>query len=823
MTYIPPHDDATGHDDTHDDYADDTAIGTLPDDASTYSSSSSASDDTLSDDDSSVDDEPLVDNEAIPPHVVDDNIITDDNSTSSHDHSADDDSDDDDLSYDDSADVDAESNTSSIAGISKPDTSDTSDVDETPASVPPTTTPPISALRSADTLGDTATDTANTTNSRPKRSESATQRNSYVPDFKGKSYEVQFLQHTKQRSKPKPVIDDYYRASVNVMFTQMSAKKGIKTFGESAIAAMFKEYNQLNDMNVFGSVNPDTLTRDQKYKALHAINLIKEKRCGRIKGRTCADGRPQRAYVPREEATSPTVSMEALMATLVIDAKEQRDVAIFDVPGAYLHADMPDDKFVLLKLEGEFVNIMCDVNPNYIPFVRTEKGKKVLYLQLLKALYGCIESALLWYNCYTNSLNKLGFKINETDKCIANKMINGKQCTIVWYVDDNKLSHVDKNVVSDVIKSVEDFYGPLVTTRGRKHTFLGMSIEFCKNGSVKIGMREHIKEAIDVFGEDVSTKVSSPANLGLNIVDETSPELNMEQQDLFHSIVAKLLWVMKRGRPDIETTIAFLCTRVAAPTEQDWKKLRRLLQFLNQTIDDVRVVAADDLSSLFTWIDAAYAVHPNMRSHTGGTMSMGLGVLHCKSSKQKLNTKSSTEAEVVGTSDYVPYNIHMVMFMKHQGYDLKTNILYQDNQSAIRMETNGRNSCTGNSRHVDIRYFFVKDRVDKKEIQIMYCPTQQMLADYFTKPLQGKLFHNMRRVIMGWDHISILKTYLSSTSKKRVGISVDEDKINTTKNEEKLPRQNMNHATYAQVLTNTLPMTAPMTAKQNSPHNNMNK
>jgi hypothetical protein len=583
---------------------------------------------------------------------------------------------------------------------------------------------------------------------------------------------------------------------------------------------MFKEYNQLNDMKVFGSVNPDTLTKTQKGKALHAINLIKEKRCGRIKGRTCADGRPQRAYVPREEATSPTVSMEALMATLVIDAKEQRDVAIFDVPGAYLHADMPKEKFVLLKLEGEFVNIMCDVNPQYTHFVRTENGKKVLYLQLLKALYGCIESALLWYKCYTTTLKKMGFKINHTDKCIANKMINDKQCTVVWYVDDNKLSHVDENVVSKVIKSVEDVYGPLVTTRGKKHTFLGMDIEFCNDGSVKIGTKEYINEAIKDFDEDVSKNVSSPANLGLNTIDQKSPLLPIKKKDLFHSIVAKLLWVMKRGRPDIETTIAFLCTRVAAPTDQDWKKLRRLLQFLNQTIDDIRIVAADDLSALFTWIDAAYAVHPNMRSHTGGAMSMGTGVLHCKSSKQKLNTKSSTEAEVVGTSDYVPYSIHMAMFMKHQGYELKSNVLFQDNQSAIKMETNGRNSCTGNSRHVDIRYFFVKDRVDKNELKIEYCPTQQMLADYFTKPLQGTLFHNMRRVIMGWDHISKLKEYMSSPSKKRVGFIVDEEKMNSTKNEEKLvPRKISSHATYAQALTGN----AEITAGQKFPNNNTNK
>ena len=134
-------------------------------------------------------------------------------------------------------------------------------------------------------------------------------------------------------------------------------------------------------------------------------------------------------------------------------------------------------------------------------------------------------------------------------------------------------------------------------------------------------------------------------------------------------------------------------------------------------------------------------------------MSFGHSALHTKSSKQKLNTKSSTEAELVGVSDYLPYNIWMSNFLKEQGYGLKSNILYQDNQSAIRMEVNGRNSCTGNSRHIDIRYFFVKDQIDKGYLTVKYCPTEQMLADFFTKPLQGATFNKFRNEIMG--HVPI--------------------------------------------------------------------
>ena len=85
----------------------------------------------------------------------------------------------------------------------------------------------------------------------------------------------------------------------------------------------------------------------------------------------------------------------------------------------------------------------------------------------------------------------------------------------------------------------------------------------------------------------------------------------------------------------------------------------------------------------------------------------------------------------------------MINLMEAQGYKFKDKVMFQDNMSAMKMEKNGRNSCTGNSRH----YFFVKDRLDKKEFRLEYCPTGNMIADYFTKPLQGALFTKFRAVI----------------------------------------------------------------------------
>jgi hypothetical protein len=129
-----------------------------------------------------------------------------------------------------------------------------------------------------------------------------------------------------------------------------------------------------------------------------------------------------------------------------------------------------------------------------------------------------------------------------------------------------------------------------------------------------------------------------------------------------------------------------------------------------------------------------------MKSHTGGALSLGRGVIYGTSKQQKLNTKSSTEAELVGADDVMPQMLWTLYFLEAQGYKVDSNTLFQDNKSAILLETNGRGSSGKRTRHINVRYFFIADRVKSKEIQIAYCPTGIMIADYFTKPLQGLIF-----------------------------------------------------------------------------------
>jgi hypothetical protein len=177
---------------------------------------------------------------------------------------------------------------------------------------------------------------------------------------------------------------------------------------------------------------------------------------------------------------------------------------------------------------------------------------------------------------------------------------------------------------------------------------------------------------------------------------------------------------------------------------------------------------ADDMCKMQTRVDTSYAIHKDMKSHTGGAVSFGRGAAMSKSSKQKLNTKSSTEAELVGASDYLLYPIWAKKFLEVQGYPLKENIFYQDSQSMIKFEKNGRTSCGPKSRHIDIRSFFI-NQLNLEHINVQHCPTEQMLADFFIKPLQGSLFRKFQDVIMGHKHIDSLQEIVPTPSQKCVG------------------------------------------------------
>jgi hypothetical protein len=302
--------------------------------------------------------------------------------------------------------------------------------------------------------------------------------------------------------------------------------------------------------------------------------------------------------------------------------------------------------------------------------------------------------------------------------------------------------------VDEVFSYLTKAYGPMTITTGHKQSYLGMTFDFGVPGKVTISMSGYVDEILAFHQVPEKAKASSPASAKLFDIDDDSPNLREKDKIGFHSLVAKLLYMAKRVRPDILLAISFLTTRVSCPTEQDLDKLTRVLFYLNDTRHLALTLEVDRELKVLAYIDASHGIHSNFKGHTGGIISIGRGAVHAKSSKQKINSKSSTETELIGLSDYLSQVIWFQNFLEAQGYiSLEPATIFQDNKSAITMAHKGKH--TGEStRHINIRFYFIKHYLDNATVKLEYLPTERMIADILTKPLQGALFRDLRAKLL---------------------------------------------------------------------------
>ena len=273
-------------------------------------------------------------------------------------------------------------------------------------------------------------------------------------------------------------------------------------------------------------------------------------------------------------------------------------------------------------------------------------------------------------------------------------------------MDDLKSSHVLAEVNNEFEKWLQRKYGEhgKVKAHCRKiHNYLGMIFNYQEKGKVKINMTSYIEDMLEEFPEDLKkTDMARTPAAGDLFNEGQGEDLTMDCKEAFHRVVAKGLFVSKRARPDIHLTIATLCTQVKSPNESDWDKLVQLIKFLSGTRNKKLTLSADDLRIIKWFVDVAFAVHPDFKSHTGGNMTFGQGAVQSISRKQKLNTRSSTESELVGTNDISTMILWTRLFMEAQGYKIKKNILYQDNKSTILLELNGKKSSGKRMRTLNV-------------------------------------------------------------------------------------------------------------------------
>jgi hypothetical protein len=195
----------------------------------------------------------------------------------------------------------------------------------------------------------------------------------------------------------------------------------------------------------------------------------------------------EREIMSKEEASSPTIATESIVLTGIIDAKEKRDVITLDIPNAFVQTPAgttKDGKSIIMKIRGALADMLVDLDPLiYKDYVSIVDGNKGLYVQVLKAIYGMLQSVLPFYKKLRNDLESIGFKNNPYDPCVANRMINGTQYTVVWHVNDLKSSHKSAQVNDSFHHGLNEIFGNesigiVKTVRGKVHNHLAMTLDY---------------------------------------------------------------------------------------------------------------------------------------------------------------------------------------------------------------------------------------------------------------------------------------------------------------------------------------------------------
>ena len=530
----------------------------------------------------------------------------------------------------------------------------------------------------------------------------------------------------------------------------MSLMKGLRKHRQAGFEAMLKELMLVHETGTIEGIDYAKLSPAQKSRAIRSLLFFKEKykpdgTFDKLKARLVAGGHMQDRSVYSESDTSaPTVATEAVMMIAVIAAREQRHVVTVDIGGAFLKGKFREDSTpVYMRLDKDLADTLCAIDKGYEALLRPDGS---LYVKLTRPLYGLIEAAKLWHDEISSTLKKLGFEKNAYDQCTYNRVYEGHQHTVIIHVDDLMSTCCDDRANQQLIAALQEKYKEINVEQGSVHSYLGMTFDFSTKSKVKITQDGYVAEL--VASEDIKSAVKTPATEDLFVIDESSPELCASAKEHFHSLTAKLLYLSKRTRPDILVAVSFLTSRVLIATEQDGVKLTRVLRYLYGTQElGVTLEADEQVYKLYCYIDASFGVHADAKSHTGSVVTMGKGPIVAKSVKQKINTKSSTEAELVGLSDGLSLVIWARNFLEAQGYHMPPATVFQDNMSTIAMLKNGR-PTSDRTRHINIRFFFASDKQTGGEIEIEYKPTKEMLADILTKPLQGELFQQLRNELL---------------------------------------------------------------------------
>jgi hypothetical protein len=470
----------------------------------------------------------------------------------------------------------------------------------------------------------------------------------------------------------------------------------------------------------------------------------------KLKFRACLGGDKQK--VKKQHSASPTARQEHVNGVLCASMFNDYTINIGDVPAAFLNADAAykDGANYGVIIPKQYVHIVLKIKPEWSTHVNRNG---TLTLALKKAWYGAKEAALWFYMDISNYLIENGYRRTIGDPCIFDLVTEQNEHSIlVLHVDDILFAGTNAKVNQDIRIKLEKKYGPLKWQDGDDLKYLGQHIKLdYKEKAIFIDQFKYIEKLFVKFKPSGIAKTPSGKDFFDPAPDSKAHPMSSK---FYRSLVMSISFLAQRTFPEILKEVGFLATRQQFPTLFDYEKAQRVINYVNYRKDRPLVLRATSMK-MTAYADASYGVHlPDLKSHGGTTIMLGGAPILNKSKKIPQRTTSSCHAETIQlyqcTNQVLSlHSLLKELRFKHPVEDVPT--IFQDNQSTIRLSEPGFHNKSVRSRNFQIQYFYIREAVEQQLIRVEYLPTQDMVADIHTKPLQGKLFTKFRDILLGND------------------------------------------------------------------------
>lgn len=489
--------------------------------------------------------------------------------------------------------------------------------------------------------------------------------------------------------------------------------------------ALNQEYESLMENDTWDLVElpPDRKAINCKwvFKAKQGSNGQIE----RFKGRLVAKGFSQKYGLDYDETFAPVVRLSSVRTLLAFAIQNDMHIHQMDVVTAFLNGEL-DEEIYMQQPVGYII-----------------PGKENLVCKLKKSLYGLKQSPRCWNKIFVNYMKSIDFKQSEADSCIFIKNYETLNVVAV-YVDDLIVITKTEEAMITLKSKIESRFK--MKDMGKLHYCLGISIVQDEEKKILwMHQEQYILKLIEKFGQADAQKYETPSDLNVKLVKEDNISKPTDQEK-YQSIVGSLLYAAMATRPDIAQAVGVISKFCSCPNESHMTAAKRILRYLNGT-SNLALKFQKSGESLCGYADADWAGdQDDRRSTTGNLFMMADGPVSWLSKKQATVALSTSEAEYVAVSIASQEAIWLRRLLKDLGIDQgKPTPIMEDNQGAIAMSRNPIGHAR--TKHIDIRYHFIREQVQEGTISLHYCPTENMIADLLTKAIPKEAFLKFKKLM----------------------------------------------------------------------------